>query len=617
MSGLEMARQIDAVIIVGYLLVSFACGLLARWLFAGKSISDDDYYLAGRRVPSWVNGVSQAVTAMNADVAPAYCGLAVVVGLPVAWFYLSRFGLALLIAALLFAARWRQLAVRTGPEFYSLRFDGRAGTVMRIYTSLFGVFVLMMPWIGAGLLGVHKIFGPIFGIEDKAVTLMIVLPLMLAYVWIAGFAGVLATDVIQSAIILMANVILLGLVWSEFGGPTGLATAIEIALPEQHAEVLSLTPVAGHRVFGPLLVMAWLVVPTIGYGGNVNLDGQRVLSCPTPRAAARVGVWAQCSLFAMLLLLTLPALGALALHPELYAASAEVRETSYGILLDHFLPTGLLGIALAALLASVMSTIDSHLNYGAQTLVNDVYRPLCGEPSPRAAVWTGRLAMLGIVAGAVVVTYQAKSLIGIAVVLTGMFGATASLAWGQWWWWRVNFWSWLTAMVGGPLVYLLLGWLLPATSWWSALAGSDPAGSETVRMIQAVIGMAVTTVGWILVTLMTRPERMKTLQAFYLRAQPPGAWGPVRESLAAQADQRLPVAPRGLIAGGLGVAVVGGAAVALAVIGISAAAVGRYSDAALLWIVAGVLGWCFRSGFGWHLGRLGYGADERSSFDRS
>ncbi len=93
-----------------------------------------------------------------------YCGLAAVIGLPVAWFYLSRFGLAWMIVAMLFAARWRQLNIRTGPEFYALRFGGpRRRDLCRVYTALFAVAVSMVPWIGAELLGTHKIMQPVLG----------------------------------------------------------------------------------------------------------------------------------------------------------------------------------------------------------------------------------------------------------------------------------------------------------------------------------------------------------------------------------------------------------------------------------------------------------------------
>ncbi|MEQ8835699.1 MAG: hypothetical protein RID07_02740, partial [Lacipirellulaceae bacterium] len=469
---MEFAKthSIDVAVIVIYLAGSFGIGIIASRML-NTSTDEEGFYLAGRRMPGWVNGISYAVTAMNADVAPLYCGLAVVIGLPVAWFYLSRFAFAWLIVALLFAVRWRALRITTGPEFYSLRFGGRGAKVVRVISALFAVSINMIPWIGAGLLGMHKILAPVFGIESKLTTLICVLPILVSYVWISGFAGVVITDVLQSAIIVLASLFLLCSVLYEHGGPSGLAEAVVAAHPEEHGEILSVTPVPGHEVLAPIVVLAWLIVPTIGRGGSVDLEGQRLFSARSTHEAAKVPIWAAGSLFLMLLLLTLPTLGVIATHPEMYHADKDLREETYGMMLQENLPVGVLGVAIAALLASVMSTIDSHLNYGAQTIVNDVLRQIFPksqllDASSRACLWIGRFAMLGILALGVGVVFATDSLFDMVTVIAGMFASSAAFYWAQWWWWRVNFPSWVAAMVGGPVVYLSLGWLLPQWSWW-------------------------------------------------------------------------------------------------------------------------------------------------------
>ncbi len=331
---LALATWGDQVVVAIYLIGSLALGLAAsRWFrqppragrdagAAAEVDSEDNYFLAGRKVPGWMNGLSYAATALNADVGPTYCGFAVVVGLPIAFFYLPRFALAWMIAALVFAVRWRQLGIRTGPEFYALRFGGARTRFVRIYSSLFAVFVNMAPWIGAGLLGVHKIFGPAFGIEDKGTTLSIVLPVLMIYVWIGGFAGVVVTDVMQTLVIVSASVILMIAVLWQHGGPSGIAAAVEAAHPQNAADILSTWPVWGHRVLGPAVVLAWLIVPTVGRGGSVDLEGQRLFSCRSDRDAAMMNIWAVIGLFIMLLLLTLPSLGLLVKYPYLYLGGA-------------------------------------------------------------------------------------------------------------------------------------------------------------------------------------------------------------------------------------------------------------------------------------------------------
>lgn len=173
----EKLLAIDPVIIAVYLVVSLLLGIFGSRLLGMNNSKEDDYYLAGRKMPGWLNGMSVAATALNSDVAPLYCGIAVVTGLSGCWFFLSRFGMALLLAAILFAVRWRQMGIRTGPEFFHLRF-GAGNKFARVYSSLTSVLIGMVPWIGAGLIGIHLVAAPIFGIDSKAVTLLIVLPLL-------------------------------------------------------------------------------------------------------------------------------------------------------------------------------------------------------------------------------------------------------------------------------------------------------------------------------------------------------------------------------------------------------------------------------------------------------
>lgn len=600
------AHTIDAVVIGIYLFVSFGVGAFAsRILHTGSG--EEGYYLAGRRIPGWVNGISYAVTAMNADVAPLYCGLTAVIGLPIAWYYLSRFTFAWMLVALLFAVRWRSLGIRTGPEFYSIRFGGHGAKFVRVYSALFAIAINMVPWLGAGLLGTHKILGPVFGIESKFTTLSLVLPILVAYVWISGFAGVVFTDVLQSGVIVLASVLLLATVLVDHGGPVGLAEELIAAHPAEHEQIMSVFPVPGHAVLGPLVVLAWFIVPTIGRGGSVDLDGQRLFSARTPREAAKVPIWAAGALFLMLLLLTLPVLGLLASRPELYHASPSVREETYGILLEEHLPVGVLGIALAALLASVMSTIDSHMNYGAQTFVNDVLRQILPnskwlDPDSSSCVWIGRLAMLGILACGVGVMLAADSLFRIATIIAGMFASSAAFFWAQWWWWRVNFLSWVAAMVCGPLVYFGLGWLLPQGEWWAAQIAVSPANADTMAMLQAVISICLTTIVWFTVALVTAPESEATLCNFYRRARPLGLWGPIRNTILAEEGTKTPL-PRLLLFGTL-IGILGAAWIAAAVLGLSQLAVGRFSNALVLGLISAVGAFLFLPLFRWHVKRM-------------
>ena len=585
----EKLLAIDPIVILLYLILSLVIGLCGNRLLHLKNSSEDDYYLAGRKMPGWLNGISTAATSLNSDVAPVYCGIAVVTGLSGAWFFLSRFGLALLIASLLFAVRWRQLGIKTGPEFLQVRF-GRGSSIARVYTSVTQVLIGMVPWIGAGLIGIHTVAAPIFGIDSKVMTVAILLPVMVIYIWNSGFAGVVLTDAIQSCVIVLGNLVMVGSVLWAFGGPSGLAEAITASAGAQSETILSIAPVPGNPLTGPLALLAWTLIISIGAGSGVASDGQRLFSCRNNREAAKMGIWGEAILFLMLLMLMLPALGLLARHPELYQANPAERESAYGRMLSEFLPHGAVGLTVAALLAAVMSTVTTHLNYGSQTLLNDVYRPLFGDPKPGREVWVGRLLMLLIVLLSLIVVFASKSLLGIAITVLGLFGVSASFGWGMWWWWRVNFIGWCVSVLSGPVIYLFSGVLLPLIPWWAEQIALSEAHAQNMQILQALVSLVLNLAIWILVTLCTPPEDMETLKKFYLRARPMGCWGPVRKALIAEG--KLPDTPqKPLLLRGMLTAVIGVVMMSSAVLLISALYAAQYTQAlvpALLLIVSGI-----------------------------
>ena len=598
-----MNRILDLIVVLVYLVCTFTIGIFAsRILHRGRKTTED-FFLAGRDMKGWITGLSFSLAAVNADVAPLYVGMGAAMGLSVCWFYLSRFTIGWLIIATLFAVKWRQIGIATGPEFFSLRFKGRQGKFIRIYASLSAVFIGMIPWIGAGLLGLHMIAGPIFGIENKIVTISIVVPIILGYVWISGFAGILVVDIFLGIVIVLANIALLFIVLFHFGGPTGLADAITKVHGAFAHNIMNPLPQAGNTILTPLVVGAWLLVSTFGVGGNVGTEGQRIISCRDNREAAKMAVWAEITLFIILLSLTLPAIGAIVNHPELYRASPGQREHAYGLLLADFLPKGVLGLALAAIIASVMSTVSSFLNYGSQTLVNDVYGTLVGKPKETRAVWLGRIFMLVIMAVSLLVVYFSNSLMGIAVVLAGLFGSTALIGWAQWWWWRINFKSWVTANVAGPIVYFSLSFILGKIDWWQQQSMQAESIAQQMQIYQAVISMLITTSAWMIVTFLTKPEDMELLKSFYRKARPLGLWGPVRHAI--EAEDGIPVQnPKLLIPAGFFVASLGAIWLILSVISLSVLFVGKWKYACVSGFVAVIFAVVFKYAFRWHIDRM-------------
>jgi solute:Na+ symporter, SSS family len=309
------------------------------------------------------------------------------------------------------------------------------------------------------------------------------------------------------------------------------------------------------------------------------MEGQRLLSCRNSREATRMYVWTQVVLFLMLAVLTLPALGAMAKWPGLYDGSID-KELAYGLLLGHYLPSGLLGLALVAMFASIMSTVDSNMNFGAQVFINDIYRRFIKRGAEmRHYMGVGRVVMVAIMGLSLAVALSATNVIDIAVFMLGLSSAELSANWGQWWWWRFNGKARLAASFGGPVIFLLNKYLVFA--YWI------DAGQDAPYVI-VLSSIALTCLLWIAVALNTEPEPEEKLLAFYRDARPMGWWGPIAAKVDGVSEGGAPIA-RGLF-----IALIGAIAVGGGVIGFSGLYVGRWEVALGGGLVATLLGLLFK-----------------------
>jgi Na+/proline symporter len=586
-AGAVQLHTADYVVIVLYMFVLLAMGVFLRRR-AGRDM--ESYFLAGRNMPGWLNGCSYAATCLNADVAPAYCGMTVITGVFICWWYLSRFGLALMIGGVIFAVLWRRLSIMTSPEFYELRFGGTPAVAIRTWIALRSAFVAVVAWTGAGLLGMHKVAQPMLG-WDLWTTFAVVLPIILFYVLLSGYVGVVISDFFQTLVIIGASLALMWAVQADFGGPAGLHHALVSAFGES---VVSWHPPLHHELLGVLGVIAWTVGTAVGYGGDTApmagaMEGQRILSSRNGREAAKMYVWTQVILFIMLALLTLPALGAAVRWPGLRDGTID-KELAYGMLLSHYLPSGLLGLAVSGILASIMSTVSSNMNFGAQVFLNDVYkRSLVRHATDRHYLMVGRLVAAGIVGLAMVVATTARNVIDISVFMLGLASAELTANWAQWWWWRFNGKARLAASIGGPLLFLF--------NQFVVFRYVVDAGPASVYLV-VFVSMAATTLLWIVVARMTRPEPEEKLIEFYKRARPMGAWGPIAVKAGLPASGWRPVGR------GLGIATCGAVMVGAGIVALSCAYVARWNVAAVATLVGVAAGSLFRGRFASFIGEL-------------
>jgi Na+/proline symporter len=522
--------SLDLAIVAAYLFLMLAIGLHYR-RFAGKSL--ENFFLAGRSVPGWLNGVSYSAALVSADAATAYGGLAVVTGAFVCWWYLSRFGLALFVAAVLFAVFWRRLRLFTSMEFYELRFAGRPAAAMRFWIAFRTSFIAMPAWTGVTMLAAYKIMGPVAGM-GKTATMLWVVPVSFVYVFLSGYKGVVVSNLIQMAIFLVGTAAVAVLTVAHFGGPAAMAAQLVRTYGQAGSGMLSLVPPVNHDVFPLAAALAWLLGQTIGYGGDAApmggaVEGQRILSSRTPREAVTMYVVTAVTTFSCVLLVSLPCVAAPLLWPHLRDPAAD-RELAYGLLMKQMLPHGLLGLAIAGLLAGVMSTVSDNINFGSQVMTSDLYkRWVRPGASERHYLLAGKACMFLTLGMALLVVYNVTIMFDVAVFMLTLSCAELPANWAQWWWWRFNGKARVAASFGGAGIFCvvvlgpkLLGWL--GVTWAASLV--------LPWWWQTFLVMGLTTALWVGVALLTKPDPRPVLDEFYRRARPLGSWGPVRRAYA-------------------------------------------------------------------------------------
>nr|MBA3585113.1 hypothetical protein [Gemmatimonadota bacterium] len=216
----------------------------------------------------------------------------------------------------------------------------------------------------------------------------------------------------------------------------------------------------------------------------------------------------------------LVALASLLLYPSL-----EDPEMAYPRAMVDLMPAGLLGLMLASLVAAFMSTLTSYINLSAAYVVNDLYRPfIAPDRSERHYVAVGRLASLAALAIGITISFFTDSISDLFLLLLTLGAGIGLVYIARWFWWRVNAWSEIAAMIASSAI----GFLLGMSPRWG--------GPTFPFAAQVMINLVGSTVLWVAVTVLTPAPAMAKLVEFYRRVRPPGWWGPVREAIGDEAQ---------------------------------------------------------------------------------
>src|SRR3954464_14620973 len=499
----------DWIIIALYFAISAAIGL-AYTRKASRSLSD--YFVSGRALPWWLAGTSMVGTTFAADTPLAVAGFVAKYGAAGngLWWNGAFSGV---LTVCFFARLWRRAGVLTDVEFAELRYGGRPAAVLRGFRAIYlaiPINLIIMGWVTRAMVTILQISLNI-NPWKAAIFLFGVTAL---YSVFAGLWGVIVTDLFQFVFAMGGSILLAVLAVQSMGGLDVLATKAAEHFGSTGA-AFGITPPLDAPWLPLSTLLVWLSVQwwAAWYPGQEPGGGgyvvQRILSAKDERHGLLATLWFTIAHYA---LRPWPWILVGFVAVIRYPGLANPEEGYVRVMVD-ILPSPLKGVLLAAFAAAYMSTISTHLNWGASYLVNDVYlRFLKPNASPRAQVFASRIATAVLMVCSLIVMSFLSSVEQGWKILIGLGAGTGLVFILRWYWWRVNAWSEISAMITSFVTSILLarfGYTL------------DNLGQPTYA-ITMLITVIVTTVVWLGVTFATAPESDATLERFYRQVRPGG-----------------------------------------------------------------------------------------------
>jgi Na+/proline symporter len=519
---------LDWLIVAAYMVGTLALG---AYLSGRASQSLEDFFVSGRSLPWWLAGTSMAATTFSIDTPLYVAGLVGSRGIAGNWEWWA-FGVGHVALIYVFARLWRRSEIVTDAELTEKRYGGRPAAILRgVKAFLFAVpincigigYMTLAAVKVIGALGIWEALGfasgaTVWGADPKLLTVVGVSVLVLLYAGLSGLWGVVATDFFQFFLALFGAVVVAVFAISspEVGGLSGL-----VAQAQQHTEfdVLAFVPLTldaetwlgiGWSSFAGISATTFFAYVGVQWWTFRRSDGggefiQR-LAASRDEASAEKATW----FFNVMhyVVRTWPwvlvALAAVVLYPDM-----EDPELGYPRLMLDFLPTGMLGIVVASLVAAFMSTVSTQINWGASYLTNDLYQRFLRPDATQAElVAAGRFASVLIAALGATAAFFSESVATVFRLVIAIGTGPGVVLILRWFWWRINAWAELAAMVGGFTMGLLTT-VVPVLT----------IGDFGLRLL-VVTGL--TALVWIAVMLLTEPESDETLDRFYRLARPGG-----------------------------------------------------------------------------------------------
>ncbi|MGD8210234.1 MAG: Na+:solute symporter [Desulfobacterales bacterium] len=533
-------KPIDFGIILAYLIFVLLVGFLFRKI-SGKN--REEYFLAGRNIPWWLAGISIVATTYAADTPLAICGIIANKGLSGNWLWLPWMGIHSAVI-IFFAAAWRKTGVLTDAQFISIRYSGKRKEALRLLRAgVSGILLncIILAWVFRAMLkisniffywekwfpGVFEFFSKAWpaiaksGSTNEAITLVLIILIIAIYSSLGGIRGVILTDLIQFILTLVGGVWLAINAWNYVGGQSGLSHSLDAIYGESH-QFLDLFPSQAGWIstleMGWSLFAVYLLVQSIS---AIDSDGggyimQRLATTKNANDAKKASIL---FLFFHYLIRIWPwfivglvALIILPLGQDVYMIESSEyilkdRESAYPILMDFLLPSGVLGLVLASLLAAFMSTVDTHINWGASYIVNDWLMKIFPGVSDKVQISVARMAVVLFLLVSLIISFYIGTIEkGWRAVATigAAFGIPTLL---RWFWWRINADAEFIAIAAG------------------ILAGASFAlFTDITYEFRLILTSFLSFLGVLVGVYWGKPNEEDTLKAFISKVNPIGFW---------------------------------------------------------------------------------------------
>ncbi len=515
-------------------IIVFFTIVLAIGIYVSKKSGKDstEFFLSGRTMPWWLLGLSMVATTFSTDTPNLVTDIVRTNGVSGNWVWWC-FLITGMLTVFVYAKLWRKSNVNTDLEFYELRYGGKAASFLRKFRAVYLGALFNIITMASVTLAAIKIGGIMLGL-DPWVTVVSAGLITVTFSALGGFKGVVYTDFLLFFVAMSGAI---GAAYYLVNIPEvgGLAN---LMANEAVSSKLDIVPDFSNKkalitlFIIPLAVQWWSSWYPGAEPGGGGYIAQRMLAAKNENHAIGATFFFNIMHYALRPWpWILVALASLVVYPDIasiHEAFPNVAESKLGNDLAYSamltkLPSGLLGLVLASLIAAYMSTISTQLNWGSSYIVFDFYKQQINpNATEKQMVAVGRISTIVLMVLSAALALTLENALQIFDVLLAFGAGTGAIFILRWFWWRINAWSEISAMFASLLISVILKWTPAGAFLFATDTGLLPDWTEYLFIV------AVTSLIWLMATFMTQPESKETLRAFYKKIQPGGpGWAKV------------------------------------------------------------------------------------------